>query len=115
MYAICVLSALSFIILAVFITLSIKGDLKGFWNDTDGISITDTLAGIFSFSYFLVSGVILQKIILDQLNDKDIAFFQYYSWPIMTILGGYFGDKIAQSITNKPIKPPNIENYEDKV
>lgn len=94
--------------LVLFAMLVKRGHIKGFWNDEDGFSITDCLAGIFTYGYFLISGIMVQKLVTDSLSNEDLAFFQYFSWPVMTILGGYFGDKIMERFTTN--RPASIYN-----
>jgi len=74
------------------------GKLRGFWNDRDGLTITDFLAILFTSSYFVVSWVMVRKVLGGTLTDKDVTFFEVYSWGMWTILGGYFVDRTASRL-----------------
>ncbi|MEG6521155.1 hypothetical protein [Desulfotomaculum sp. 1211_IL3151] len=69
--------------------------MRGFWNDDDGMSITDSLAIWFSVGFGIVSAIFVYLLLNDKLTDRAVDFFTQFSWPIITILGGYYGDKIA--------------------
>jgi hypothetical protein len=69
--------------------------VRGFYNDDDGLSITETLALGFSGAYMLVVGVLLVVLAKGQLTDRHIDFLSVCSWPVLTILAGYFGDRVA--------------------
>ncbi|MEG6521188.1 hypothetical protein [Desulfotomaculum sp. 1211_IL3151] len=69
--------------------------MRGFWNDDDGMSITDSLAIWFSVGFGIVSAIFVYLLLTDKLTDRAVDFFTQFSWPVITILGGYYGDKIA--------------------
>lgn len=75
--------------------------MRGFWNDPDGVSITDWLAAVFTMGYFAVAGIMAIKLYQGSLTDRAVDFFSVFSWPVMTILGGYFGDRIASRFGGK--------------
>lgn len=77
------------------------GKLKGFWNDRDGVTITDFLAVVFAAAYMLVSWFLIDKLRNGSLTDQDVDFFEVYSWAMLTILGGYFLDRTAGSVMDK--------------
>lgn len=82
--------------------MNIKQDkTKGFWNDQDGFSITDVLALGFSFLYAIVSVMMFIKLWTGELTDTAIDFFQVFSYPMLVILGGYFGNKLTGKIVGK--------------
>lgn len=68
--------------------------MRGFWNDSDGVSVPDVLAIIFTVAYFGVAGYVLYG----GLDDMKIDFFSVFTWPILTILGGYFGGHVLGQI-----------------
>jgi len=79
--------------------------MKGFWNDAEGVSITDWLAAIFALGYFAIVGIMAVKLYQGTLTDRAVDFFSVFSWPVMTILGGYFGDRIASRFTGRRPTP----------
>lgn len=68
--------------------------MRGFWNDPDGISITDFLALLFSAVYLCLIGLLVARMIGGVLVDQDVDFLQIVTWPVLTILGGYFGGQM---------------------
>ncbi|MDP2871913.1 MAG: hypothetical protein Q8P31_05175 [Bacillota bacterium] len=68
--------------------------MQGFWNDPDGISITDFLALGFSLAYMVLLALTLWRMIAGKLEPTDIDFLQVVTWPTLTILGGYFGGQM---------------------
>lgn len=72
--------------------------MKCFINDNDGLSITETLALFFSFIYLIIIIVLLTLLLQNKLEQLHIEFLQACSWPIYTILGGYFGDRIVSKL-----------------
>jgi hypothetical protein len=69
--------------------------MRGFYNDDDGLSITDTLALGFSGVYALVVVVLLVLLVKGQLAEIHVDFLSVCSWPVLSILAGYFGDRVA--------------------
>lgn len=65
-----------------------------FLNDDDGLSITDTLAIFFSLIYLVIIAVMMYCLIENKLTENHLDFMQISTWPALTILGGYFGDRI---------------------
>ncbi|TCJ01604.1 hypothetical protein [Cytobacillus praedii] len=81
---------------------------KGFWNDTDGWSITDVLSIGFALLFAIVSFMMFVKLWTDELTMQSIDFFQVFSYPMIIILSGYFGDKIASKFNfNRNSKKDN--------
>lgn len=70
---------------------------KCFYNDDDGLSITDTLALFFSLIYLVIITVMLYCLFKNRLTDTHLDFMQITAWPVLTILGGYFGDRIVSN------------------
>lgn len=68
--------------------------MQGFWNDPDGISMTDFLALLFSAAYMTLLALTLWRMITGKLAATDIDFLQVVTWPTLTILGGYFGGQM---------------------
>ncbi|MCP1159468.1 hypothetical protein [Bacillus infantis] len=96
---------------------------KGFWNDSDGLSITDTLSVGFSILFAIVSIMMFIKLWKEDLTMQSIDFFQVFSYPMLIILSGYFGNKIVENlgakrnfkkkeITSVSSPPPTEYNYQ---
>ena len=68
--------------------------MRCFLNDDDGLSITDTLAIFFALIYLVLIAVMLFLLTRNKLTDLHLDFLQISTWPVLTILGGYFGDRI---------------------
>lgn len=91
--------------------------MRGFWNDDDGMSITDSLAIWFSVGFGIVSIIFVYLLLNDKLTDRAVDFFTQFSWPVITILGGYYGDKIASqfgsAISRKQPQLQQTQSYQD--
>lgn len=72
--------------------------MRGFWNDPDGISITDFLALLFSTAYLALLGLLVYRMATDTLTTMDVDLLQIFTWTILTILGGYFGGQMLQRL-----------------
>ncbi|NGQ95517.1 hypothetical protein G3578_10165 [Brevibacillus sp. SYP-B805] len=77
--------------------------MKTFWNDNDGLSITDVLAILFAVGYFYVTWIFIGKLRADTLKSVDVDFFAAYSYGMLVILGGYFGRNVVAGIGKLPI------------
>ncbi|MGD6876752.1 hypothetical protein [Bacillus infantis] len=89
---------------------------KGFWNDSDGLSITDTLSIGFSILFAIVSIMMFVKLWKEDLTMQSLDFFQIFSYPMLIILSGYFGDKIIGKINFKRSNTSsNIEKNQPKI
>lgn len=71
---------------------------KCFYNDDDGLSITDTLALFFSLVYLVIIAVMLYCLFKAHLTETHLDFLEITTWPVLTILGGYFGDRIVSNL-----------------
>lgn len=83
------------------IELMEKKPARGFWNDRDGWSITDVMSIGFASLFAVVSFMMFVKLWTDELTMQSIDFFQVFSYPMLIILSGYFGDKIVGQINMK--------------
>lgn len=83
------------------IELMEKKQAKGFWNDRDGWSITDVMSIGFATLFAVVSFMMFIKLWTDELTMQSIDFFQVFSYPMLIILSGYFGDKIVGNLGAK--------------
>jgi peptidoglycan biosynthesis protein MviN/MurJ (putative lipid II flippase) len=86
---------------AVLVYVIRSGKLRGFWNDRDGVTITDFLALVFAAAHMVVSWYMIDKLRTSTLTDQDVDFFEVYSWGMLTILGGYFLDRTAGSVMDR--------------
>lgn len=85
-----------------FLTPGRGDNMRGFYNDDDGLSITETLALVFSGVYVLVVIVMLAALMRGRLADLHVDFLSVCSWPVLTILAGYFGDRVASRFGGVP-------------
>lgn len=83
--------------------------MRGFWNDPDGISITDFLALLFSAAYLGVLGLAVTRMIAGELADQDIDLLQVLTWPTLTILGGYFGGQMLGRLQGSLKRQPGMD------
>ena len=83
--------------------------MRGFWNDPDGISITDFLALVFSAAYLSLIGLLVARMIGGVLADQDVDFLQIVTWPVLTILGGYFGGQMLGRLQGGLKRQPGLD------
>lgn len=84
--------------------------LRGFWNDPDGISMSDFLALAFTASYMGLLGMTVTKLLRGTVTAEDIQLLQVVTWPVMTILGGYFGGEMLGRLRNPDRTRPGPRN-----
>ncbi len=84
--------------------------MKGFWTDAEGLSITETLALCFTGIHLIVVTVLLVMLVKGHPAPMLADFLNACSWPILTVLAGYFGDKVAARFgglrSGRMIAPP---------
>ena len=68
-----------------------KNTNRGFWSTADTFNIVDTLSIFFATMYL----IIVVAIILNPDKPNLLLLQDKMNIPMMTILGGYFGDQIA--------------------
>ncbi len=76
--------------------------MRGFWNDPEGISITDFLALSFSGVYVVLLALSTTKLLRGTLTAVDVSFLQVITWPSLTILGGYYGGEFINYLRSRP-------------
>lgn len=62
---------------------------------SDGVNMQEYLAFVLVLIYSVVALTMAAKIYLKELSAADNDFFWTLSWPVMVILGFYFGAKVA--------------------
>ncbi|AOQ24725.1 hypothetical protein MTAT_04760 [Moorella thermoacetica] len=72
--------------------------LKGFWSDPDGLSIPDFLSLIFTLAYLIVTGIMVRRLVSNTLTDSAIDFYQIFTWNMLTVLGGWFGNQMISRL-----------------
>lgn len=72
--------------------------LKGFWSDPDGLSIPDLLSLVFTLAYLIVTGIMVRRLVGDTLTDNAIDFYQVFTWNMLTVLGGWFGNQMISRL-----------------
>jgi len=82
--------------------------MKGFWNDREGLSITDVLSLSFAAAYFAVATVMVNHLRAGTLTRDAVDFFEVFTWPILVILGGYFTNGIVARLPSLRRRPPNL-------
>lgn len=73
--------------------------IKGFWNDADGLSITDLIAVSIVGSYIVFLVPFAYKLVKGSLSVNDISLLGQAIIPVTTVLGGYFIDRTAKNFS----------------
>ncbi|MED1954599.1 hypothetical protein [Brevibacillus centrosporus] len=89
------------IVVAVGIYIARSNKINGFWNDGDGLSITDMLALSVVGGYSLILILFGYKLVKGSLSINDISFLGQAIIPVTTVLGGYFIDRTARNFSKK--------------
>lgn len=71
-----------------------KNTNRGFWSTADTFNIIDALSLFFAIMYL----IIVIAIILNPDKSNLLVLQDKMNIPMMTILGGYFGDQIATRV-----------------
>jgi len=74
--------------------------LKGFWNDPDGLSITDIISLTFITFYFILAIYLFHN----GLTEREVDFFNVVTWNTLTILGGYFASGVVRIVKNTNLR-----------
>jgi hypothetical protein len=86
--------------------------MRGFWSDPEGLSITEVLSLAFAGAYFIVAGFMVRLLAAGLLTRDAVDFFEVFTWPVLVILGGYFGNKLLDRLPSLRRTPPRL-NGED--
>lgn len=70
--------------------------MRGWWNDNDGVSITEWLAAVVIVIYAGMLMLTGYKLLKGTLSERDIALIGQITIPVTTVLGGYFVDRTAR-------------------
>lgn len=62
--------------------------LRGFWNDPQGITVSETLELIVALMYLVGGSVELRQLILGKLTSTGVDLLTVLTWPVLAILGG---------------------------
>lgn len=68
--------------------------LHGFWDDPEGLSFAEAISIVFTALYLTVTGLLLARLLGGNLTDQALDFFEILTWSMLTILGGWFGDRM---------------------
>lgn len=88
--------------------------MRGFWNDPEGLSITEVLSLAFTGAYFLVAAFMVRILASGSLTRDAVDFFEVFTWPVLVILGGYFGNKLLDKLPSLRRIPPRLNNGNDE-
>lgn len=97
------LAAIAILVLLVLAFRSIRKSEKlvGFWNDLDGLSITDTMSVLIVGSYILFLIPFAYKLVKGSLTMNDVSLVGQAIIPVTTVLGGYYVEKTAKNFSRK--------------
>lgn len=68
--------------------------LRGFWNDPEGLSFAEAISIVFTVLYLAVTALLLPRLLGGNLTDQALDFYEILTWPMLTVLGGWFGDRM---------------------
>lgn len=68
--------------------------MRSFWNDSDGLSITDTIALIVVVPYIIMN---LLPVIFPQYLESSKIMLTYLEQPLLIVLASYFGGTVLSS------------------
>lgn len=100
--------------------------MRGWWNDNDGVSITEWLAAVVIVIYAGMLMLTGFKLLKGTLSERDIALIGQITIPVTTVLGGYFVDRTARrfvrgapvseeaapAVTREPVLPSALGGKE---
>lgn len=90
--------------------------LRGFWNDPEGLSFAEAISIVFTALYLAVTGLLLARLLGGNLTDQALDFFEVLTWPMLTILGGWFGDRMLSRFGSRGLRsryrPPYGYGYD---
>lgn len=69
--------------------------MRGFWNDEDGLSVSDVLSILVVGSYI---GLVLTGVFLPQYADGIKVMLDYLKVPTTVVLTGFFGNQLVGQI-----------------
>jgi|GEM_PF-3841629 len=78
--------------------------LHGFWNDPEGLSFPEAISIVFTALYLAVTGLLLGRLLAGALTDQALDFYQILTWAMLTILGGWFGDRMLSRFGGSSLK-----------
>ncbi|QQE75736.1 hypothetical protein KDJ56_07295 [Brevibacillus composti] len=109
------LAAIAILVLLVLTFRSIRKSEKlvGFWNDLDGLSITDTMSVLIVGSYILFLVPFAYKLVKGSLTMNDVSLVGQAIIPVTTVLGGYYVEKTAKNFSRK--EQQKGEDYDARV
>jgi hypothetical protein len=79
---------------------------------SDGVNMQEYLAFVLVLIYSVVALTLAVKVYLKDLSAADNEFFWTLSWPVMVILGFYFGAKVAVEFGKSRFKTKAKEDNE---
>lgn len=88
-----------------------KVRLRGFWNDVGGLSLPEALSIVFTALYLVVTGLLLARLLAGTLTDQALDFLELVSWPMLTVLGGWFGDRMLSRFGRGSLRPRYRPTY----
>jgi uncharacterized membrane protein (DUF485 family) len=91
-----------------------KSQLVGFWNDSDGLSITDIMSILIVGSYILFLVPFAYKMVRGSLSTNDISLLGQAIIPVTTVLGGYYVEKASRNFSRRG-QPTKGDDYDARV
>lgn len=82
--------------------------MRGWWNDNDGVSITEWLAAVVIVIYAGMLMLTGYKLLKGTLSERDIALIGQITIPVTTVLGGYFVDRTARRFVRGAPVPEEV-------
>lgn len=109
------IAATVFIAIGLVIYIAHSSKLSGFWNDADGLSITDIIAVSIVGSYILFLIPFAYKLVKGSLTVNDISLLGQTMIPVTTVLGGYFIDRTAKNFSSQKRSPAKEADIDARV
>lgn len=82
--------------------------MKAFWNDNEGLSVTDFLGCVVVISYTAISAI---GVFLPQYTASAEVMLDFLKTPVTLVLTGYFGKTIAAEIPSIRNKVTQIKAF----
>lgn len=86
--------------------------IHGFWDDPEGLSFPEAISIVFTALYLTVTGVLLSRLLKNALTDQALDFYQILTWTMLTVLGGWFGDRMLSRFGNSNLRSRPRARYQ---
>lgn len=81
--------------------------VKAFWNDKDGLSLSEWVAVVVIAVWAVVTLWMAVYMFRGELTDKMVNFYSVLGWMPLGVIGGLFGEKAVERLGRRP-SPTNI-------